>query len=87
VSVSLATGPHGRTTVLTVRSPLAAPGDAVVLQVWAGSRWLSLRARRLDGSDQAEFLLRHRVRGRLCRVVLLGTAAHGRSVSQPAVVP
>ena len=36
VSVSLATGPHGNTTVLTVRSPLAAPGDAVVLQVWAG---------------------------------------------------
>ena len=86
VSVSLTYGPRGHLATLTASSPLAAPGDVVVLQRWTGGRWLSERIRRLDSADQAPFLVRSRARGRAYRVVLLATAAHGRSVSNPAAV-
>jgi hypothetical protein len=87
VSVSLLNGPHGLGAVLTASSPLAAPGDVVVLQVWSGVSWQSLRARRLDSGDQAAFLVRLRARERVYRVVLRATFEHGRSVSSPVSVP
>jgi hypothetical protein len=87
VSVSLVSGPHGHVAVLTATSPLAAPGDIVVLQVWSGARWQSLRVRRLDSGDQATFLVRLRVREREYRVVLRATFVDGRSVSSPVSVP
>jgi hypothetical protein len=87
VSVSLVSRPHGRGDVLTATSPLAAPGDAIVLQIWSGAGWQSLRARRLDSAGQATFLVRPRPRERVYRVVLRATFVHGRSVSSPVLVP
>jgi hypothetical protein len=86
VSVSVSSGPRGQLATLTASSPLAARGDVVVLQRWTGGRWLSVRARRLDGAGRAPFLVRSRARRRAYRVVLLATAAHGRSVSDPLTV-
>jgi hypothetical protein len=86
VSVSVSSGPRRQLATLTASSPLAATGDVVVLQRWTGGRWLSVRARRLDSAERAPFLVRSRARRRAYRVVLLATAAHGRSVSDPLTV-
>src|ERR1019366_7456425 len=58
VSASLAGGPHGGAYVLTASSPLAVPGDAIVLQVQSGGGWLSVRVHQLDSGDLAEFAVR-----------------------------
>jgi hypothetical protein len=86
VSASLAGGPHGGAYVLTASSPLAVPGDAIVLQVQSGGGWLSVRVHQLDSGDLAEFAVRPHLRARVYRVVLPATAAHGRSVSNPVTV-
>lgn len=86
VSISVAAGPRGRADVLTVSCPLAVPGDVVVLQAWSGAGWLTVRVHRLDSGDQAAFLVRPHLTGRVYRAVLPATAAHGRSVSHPVRV-
>ena len=50
VSASVADA-AGRADVLTGSSPLAS-GNAVVLQVWSGTRWNSVQAGDLNGSGQ-----------------------------------
>ena len=87
VSASLTSGPRGQPDVLTASSPLAVPGDAVVLQVRSRQRWLSVQVQRLDSGGQAAFRLGFDARTRLYQVVLPATAAHGGSVSNPVPVP
>ena len=87
VSAGVIVGPGGRADVLTVSSPLASPGDVVVLQVWSGMRWRDAAARDLNGSDQVTFMVRSPVKGQQYRAVLLGTADHGTSVSATVKVP
>jgi hypothetical protein len=87
VSLSVASGPRRRADILTASSPLAGPGDLVVLQVQAGGGWRSLRVHRLSQADQAEFVVKVGKIGRVYRAVLLRTAAHGPSASSPVAVP
>jgi hypothetical protein len=87
VSASLIVGPGGRADVLTVSSPLASPGDVVVLQVWSGTRWRDAAARDLNGSDQVTFMVRAPGKAQQYRAVLVGTADHGTSVSATVQVP
>jgi hypothetical protein len=87
LSVSAAAGPGGRDDVLTVRSPLASPGDVVMLQAWSGTRWHNVQARHLNGSGQVTFLVRSPGKQQRYRAVLLGTMDHGMSVSAPVTVP
>jgi hypothetical protein len=75
---------HG--VVVTVGSPLAVPGDTVVLQVQLGKRWLNVQKGRLNRARQARFLVRLRARHSVCRVVLLATASHGFSASKTVTV-
>ena len=81
VSATAAGGPGGRAVMLTASSPLASPGDVVVLQVWSGLRWRSAAMRNLDGSDQVTFVVRVPVKAQQYRMVLLATGDHGLSVS------
>ena len=81
VSLSVTSGPHGRAVVLTARSPLARKGDAVVLQVRRGGSWQNLRTRLLSASGLTRFGVRRHAASRVYRVVLIATAAHGRSPS------
>jgi hypothetical protein len=77
---------HG--VVVAADSPLAAPGDTVVLQVQFGSRWLNVQKAQLNRARQAGFPVRSRARKSVYQVVLLPTAAHGMSVSNRVnVVP
>lgn len=87
VSVTVGTGPRGRAAVLTVTSPLADPGDLVMLQVQAGGAWQGVRAHRLSQADEVVFEVRLRRRAHEYRVVVLRTGRHGRSVSSPVLVP
>lgn len=87
VSARLAVGPHRHADVLTASSPLADPGDAVVLQIWYRGAWLSVREHRLHRGGQAAFLIRPRPRSRVYRIVLLATVTHGRGASNPLTVP
>jgi hypothetical protein len=87
VAVSVSPGPAGRTALLTVSAPLAAPGNPVVLQVRSGAGWLSVRAGRLQGGGQARFVVRRRKQELEYRVVLAATSTHGRSASNPVPVP
>jgi hypothetical protein len=88
VSASVASAPGGQGGLLTASSPLASPGNTVVLQDWTGKRWRNLQARRLNGARQVTFLVRAPVGpGREYRMVLLATAAHGMSVSNPVTIP
>jgi len=75
---------HGVT--VTADSPLAVPGDTVVLQVQAGARWLNLQKGKLNLAGQAGFLVRPKARNSVYRVVLLPTASHGLSVSNTVTV-
>jgi hypothetical protein len=78
---------RGGANVVTASSPLAAPGDTVVLQALAGTHWLNLQKAQLDGAGQARFALPSRLRQREYRVVLLPTAAHAMSVSNAVMIP
>jgi hypothetical protein len=73
--------------MLTASSPLASPGNAVVLQTWTGKRWRNVQARGLNGARQVTFLVRAPGTGREYRMVLLATAAHGISVSNTVTTP
>jgi hypothetical protein len=87
VSVGVAGGPGGRGDVLTVSSPLASPGDMVVLQARSGQRWRNVAARSLNGSLRVAFMVRTPAKGQQYRAVLLGTVDHGTSVSPTLKVP
>jgi hypothetical protein len=85
VSASVgSSGSHG--AVVTAGSPLAAPGDTVVLQVQAGARWLNLQKSQLNRARQAGFQVHTHSRQSVYRVVLLPTAAHGISVSNAVTI-
>jgi hypothetical protein len=71
---------------VTADSPLAVPGDTVVLQVQSGARWLSVQKGQLNRASQARFVVRLRARHSVYRVVLLPTASHGMSVSNAVTV-
>ena len=86
VSLRVAMGPGGRSGMLTAGSPLASPGDAVVLQVWSGGRWHNAQARRLNGSRQITFVVRAPGQAQRYRAVLLATVDHGMSVSGTVTV-
>ena len=89
-AVSLRLVPHPRINrdVLIVRSPLAQPGNLVVLQVQSGSGWVDVRARRLGLRRQAVFAVRaHRFSGQELRVLLSATARHAASASGPVTAP
>jgi len=87
VSASVASGPAGQADVVTASSPLASPGNAVVLQVWTGVRWRTVQARALNAARQATFLVRTAAQSREYRIVLLPTVTHGLSVSATVTVP
>lgn len=72
---------------ITVSSPLAAPGNTVVLQIQSGRRWMTLQIARLNTDRKAQFIVRSRFMQRRYRVVLLPTASHGVSVSNAVTVP
>jgi hypothetical protein len=77
----------GMTSKITASSPLAAPGDTVVLQVLSGKHWMNLQLAKLNGASQAQFMVRSRLMQRRYQVVLLPTASHGLSVSNAVTVP
>jgi hypothetical protein len=81
VSASAASGPAGKSDVLTASSPLASPGNAVVLQIWTGLRWRNVQVKSLNAARQVTFLVRAPARSRKYRMVLLPTITHGMSVS------
>jgi hypothetical protein len=72
---------------ITASSPLAAPGDTVVLQVLSGKHWMNLQLAKLNGARQAQFMVRSRLMQRRYRVVLMPTVSHGLSVSDAVTVP
>lgn len=86
VSVSVAPGPRGKAETVTAGSPLAAPGDQVILQVRLGGRWVTLQVRELYLNDQVRFVVKAAAVERAYRVVLVATSAHGRSVSNAVIV-
>ena len=75
------------TPTITASSPLAAPGNTVVLQVLSGKRWMNLQMAKLNDARQAQFAVHSRPMQRRYRVVLLPTASHGLSVSNALMVP
>jgi hypothetical protein len=75
------------TSKITASSPLAAPGDTVVLQVLSGKHWMNLQLAKLNGARQAQFMVRSRLMQRRYQVVLMPTASHGLSVSNAVMVP
>jgi hypothetical protein len=81
VTASLSAGSGAHTATVGVSSPLANPGDRVMLQIKSGATWMSVQTVRLNNGDQASFLIRIRPKLRMYRVVLLPTALHGISVS------
>jgi hypothetical protein len=86
VSASVS-GSGGMASKITVSSPLAAPGNIAVLQIMAGTHWMNLQMSRLNGANQAQFMVRNRAMQRMYRVVLLPTASHALSVSNAVKVP
>jgi hypothetical protein len=80
-------GSKAKTGGITASSPLADPGNIVVLQIQSGGHWMSLQMDRLNGANQAQFMVRSRLRQRRYRVVLLPTASHSLSVSNAVTVP
>jgi hypothetical protein len=75
---------HG--VVVTAGSPLAVPGDTVVLQVQIGARWLDVQKAQLNRARRAGFPVRLRASKSVYRVLLLSTASHGPSVSNTVTV-
>jgi len=85
--VSAKLSSSGAMSAITASSPLAAPGNTVVLQVLSGKHWMNLQTAKLNGARQAQFRVRSRLMQRRYRVVLMPTAAHGLSVSNAVTVP
>lgn len=81
--VTITKGPRKASETLTAGSPLATPGDLVILQVRVGGRWLTLQVRALYVGDRVRFVVKIVGERRAYRVVLRPTKAHGRSVSKP----
>ena len=75
------------TPPITASSPLADPGNTVVLQVQAGKQWRNVQTATLNGARQARFTVRSRIMQHRYRVVLLPTASHGLSVSNAVMGP
>jgi hypothetical protein len=75
------------TPVITASSPLADPGNTVVLQVRVGKHWRNVQMATLNGARQAQFTVRSRLMQLRYRVALLPTASHGLSVSNAVMVP
>ena len=84
---AMVSGSGAMTPVITASSPLADPGDTVLLQVLAGRHWMTLQVGKLNGARQAKFMVRSRLRQRKYQVVLLPTASHGLSVSNAVMIP
>jgi len=76
----------GHGVLVSADSPLAVPGDTVVLQVQVGAHWTNVQKGRLNRAGQAGFPVRPKARKSVYRVVLLPTAAHGISVSNAVTV-
>jgi hypothetical protein len=87
VSASVTVSPAGKSDVLTASSPLASPGNAVVLQIWTGVRWRSVQVSSLNAARQVTFVIRAPARSREYRTVLLPTTVHGMSVSNTVTAP
>jgi hypothetical protein len=85
VFVRLVPGPRGKAEIVTANSPLAAPGDEVILQVRLGGRWVTVRARELRTDNRVRFVVEAAGVRRAYRVVLVATSAHGRSVSNAVI--
>lgn len=85
VFVAIARGPHKSETV-TAGSPSAVPGDVVILQVRIDGHWLTVQVRELFVGNRVRFVVKVLGERRAYRVVLLGSKAHGRSVSKPITV-
>jgi hypothetical protein len=84
--VSAKLSSSGAMSAITASSPLAAPGNTVVLQVLSGKRWMNLQMAKLNGARQAQFTVRSRLMQRRYRVLLMPTASHGLSVSNAVMV-
>jgi hypothetical protein len=78
--------PQGKAATVTAGSPLAAPGDEVILQVRLGGRWVTVQARDLYTDNRVRFVVKVASVRRAYRVVLAATSAHGRSVSNAVIV-
>ena len=83
VGLAVASGPGPRTETLTASSPLAGSGAPVILQIRASRGWANLGTQPLSGSGSASFTVRSRRIPRRYRAVLLPTASHGLSASNP----
>jgi hypothetical protein len=81
VTVQLIADPGQRTYLVTVSSPLAEPGNAVVLQVQNRGGWQNVSMGQLNRGDQATFTVP--ATDAAYRVVLPRTITHALSVSSP----
>jgi hypothetical protein len=86
VLLTIGPGPGPHRDVLTVTSPLAGPGDIVILQARSAGVWHTLRQEPLTGGT-ATFTVKLQPKQRPYRIVLPHTRTHGQSVSNPAVAP
>ncbi|MEP7024016.1 MAG: hypothetical protein ABJB47_09450, partial [Actinomycetota bacterium] len=86
ISLTVTSGKGPRSNVLIASSPLAGPGDLVVLQSRQAGVWQSLRQHPLD-AGQTSFTVKLGHTQHAYRVVLLRTPRHGRSLSRPVVLP
>jgi hypothetical protein len=78
--------PRRKAETVIAGSPLAAPGDEVLLQVRLGSRWVTVQAGELYTDNRVRFVVKVAGVQRAYRVVLMATSAHGRSVSNAVIV-
>ena len=82
VHLGLAAGGRAGVDLLTARAPFAQAGDVVVLQERSGGTWYRVGERVLGQDHRAFFTVLVPLSGPAeYRVVLPGTAVHGRSVS------
>ena len=86
VFVRLVPGPRVKAETVAAKSPLAAPGDEVILQVRLGGRWVTVKARDLHTDNRVRFVVKVESMRLAYRVVLVATFAHGRSVSNAVIV-
>lgn len=77
---------HGQPAVLLVSAPQAQQGDRVELEALVGGQWQVERTHPLRGGGQTAFSVAARKISVTYRVVLLATARHGQSVSDPVTV-
>jgi hypothetical protein len=80
------TSSSAHAVVVSADSPLAVPGNTVVLQLQFGARWLNVQKGQLNRAGKAEFVVHPRAKPSVYRVVLLPTASHGLSVSNTVTV-